>query len=334
LTHDRNAFDHIRLMAAALVLFSHHFALLGLPEPGAIGSTIGHLGLAIFFALSGYLVAKSFSADAHVGRFFMRRALRIMPGLIVNVIVCVVFFGALLTTIPLGDYFQHPTTWAYFKNILLSPTFQLPGVLETAIFPYAVNGSLWTLPFEVAAYVVLVIVGAMFRNHLRWLSPCFVVLGMLVELWWHPVSPIVVWGNDWRFAPLFFTYFFTGVALSFFAPLLLTSSRMTLLLALYILIEQPTFRTVAAILIIACMSIYLGRQVVSRQFELKNDCSYGMYLYAFPVQQLVIAKFSALGFWPTLAIAALLTYVFAFLSWKLVERPMLKLKPANRPLAK
>ena len=328
--HDKNAFDHIRLTAAALVLFSHHFALWGLSEPSTLGNSLGHLGVAIFFALSGYLVTKSFRADPDVGRFLLRRVLRIMPGLTVNVIVCVVLFGVLLTTIPLDTYFVHPTTLAYFKNILFNPTFQLPGVLEAARHPFAVNGSLWTLPFEMAAYILLVTLGSIFRNHLRWLSSLLVVLGLWVGLGWHPELPIVVWGNDLRFAPLFLTYFFAGVVLSFFAPVLLTPSKVILLLALYVFVEHPVFRNVTAILLVPCISIYLGRQIISSQFVLKNDCSFGVYLYAFPVQQFVIEKFGVLGVWPTLAVAALLTYGLAFFSWKLIEKPMLKLKPTGR----
>jgi peptidoglycan/LPS O-acetylase OafA/YrhL len=329
----KNAFNHIRLIAAVLVLVSHHFALWGLPEPGILGRSLGHVGIAIFFSLSGFLVTKSFEADPHAGRFLLRRALRIMPGLVVNVIICVGIFGVLLTNLPFESYVTHPMTRAFFKNILFNPTFQLPGVLEDARHPYAVNGSLWTLPFEAMAYLVLVTIGVIFRKSLTWLSPILIVIGLFAVLRWHPESPIILWGNDLRHAPLFLSYFFVGVALYFFAPVLLTLSKILMLSGLYVILEHPSYRDVVAILLVPCLSIYIGRQFISPVLELKNDCSFGVYLYAFPVQQFVITKFGSFGFWPTLLLSILTTYALSIFSWKLIEKPMLKLKPARSSLS-
>jgi len=87
-----NVFSHLRLVAAALVLYSHHFALWGQPEPQALGLTLGLIGVSLFFGISGYLVTQSLMQDASATRFLWRRLLRIMPGLTLNTL----FFAALL----------------------------------------------------------------------------------------------------------------------------------------------------------------------------------------------------------------------------------------------
>ena len=107
-----NAFDFIRVVAALAVLYSHSFPLFGLPEPSHAGQTLGSLAVAIFFAVSGFLVCQSWLRDPDVYRFTLRRALRIMPGLIVAVAFTAFVAGALDTRLPLSEYFTARGTWA------------------------------------------------------------------------------------------------------------------------------------------------------------------------------------------------------------------------------
>ncbi|MFT8095014.1 acyltransferase family protein, partial [Salmonella enterica] len=64
-----NNFDALRLLAALLVIWSHQFAVMGLPGPQLLHNEPGALGVVIFFAISGYLVTLSWLADPHLGRF-------------------------------------------------------------------------------------------------------------------------------------------------------------------------------------------------------------------------------------------------------------------------
>ena len=61
----RNNFDVLRLLAASLVLFSHSYALTASTEPFAdvSGWTLGEVGVVMFFAMSGFLIAKSWNED-------------------------------------------------------------------------------------------------------------------------------------------------------------------------------------------------------------------------------------------------------------------------------
>ena len=64
-----NNFDLLRLLAAWAVLVSHSFALLGRPEPlHQFGTTLGNVGVLIFFAVSGLLIRRSWEYDPVAAR--------------------------------------------------------------------------------------------------------------------------------------------------------------------------------------------------------------------------------------------------------------------------
>lgn len=325
-----NGFGHARLLAAGLVLYSHHFALWALPQPGSLGTSLGGIGVAIFFAMSGYLVTQSLEADPHTGRFLARRALRIMPGLTVNVLVCVLVVGLLLKTVPLSVYVSNENFYKFFLNIVFHPHFALPGVLVDAPYPYAVNGSLWTLPFEMLAYVCLALLALLVGQRLRWFVPTLLVVAIGADLLWRPEQQVVAWGNDLRHIPHFMALFFAGSTLALWGDRVPRVPALLWLLGVYAFFDFTPLRQVLALLFLPLLTIYLCTLRIDPRFELRNDISYGMYLYAFPVQQLLIAKFAGLGFWPTMVLAVLLTGACALVSWRLVEQPALTLKP-RRP---
>lgn len=328
----RNGFDHVRLFAATLVLVSHHFALWGRPEPGALFDSYGGVGVAIFFGLSGYLVSQSFASDPHAARFLARRLLRILPGLAGCVLACALVLGPLVTTLPLPSYLLHPQTREFvLMNLGLRPAFGLPGVFDDAPLRAVVNGSLWTLPFEVAAYLLMAAVGTLLRPRaLRWACPLLCAAAFTLVLVWQPAEPVVVWDNDLRRLPRFFAYFLFGATLAMAGERWLQPRWILTLAAALVLVPHDTGRQLLAILLTLTLAIHLGRSPVGARFALHDDRSYGVYLYAFPVQQLVITKLGALGFWPTMALAMALTWVCAGLSWRFIEAPMLRFKPRAR----
>src|SRR4051812_47604381 len=154
-----NSFDLLRLFAAFCVYFSHQMAFLGFEEPalGPLRISLASTGLYIFFALSGYLVFNSLARNSDLAGYVRARVLRIYPAAVVNVVFCVVL-GACLTTLPTSQYFAASRTWDFaFHNasIFVTPTqMHLPGVLAAARWP-VVNGSIWTIKYELLCYVLL-----------------------------------------------------------------------------------------------------------------------------------------------------------------------------------
>lgn len=155
-----NNFEFIRISAALAVLFSHHYALSKLWEPGLSSViSLGGIAVMIFFSISGFLVTQSWLSDRNAFRFCLRRALRIWPALIVVVIIAALVLGPAVTTLTINDYLIHGATWDYFQALIMRIHFVLPGVFNDNPGGASVNGSLWTIPYEVRCYIVMAIIG-------------------------------------------------------------------------------------------------------------------------------------------------------------------------------
>lgn len=112
--------------------------------------------MAIFFVLSGYLVSISLERSPNLFEFARRRALRIYPALLTICLLTVLLLGPLMTTLPLADYWKNGMTWDYLKSAgAFRIKFPLPGVFADNPAPNAINGSLWSLPYELSCYIVL-----------------------------------------------------------------------------------------------------------------------------------------------------------------------------------
>ena len=176
-----NVFDVLRLAAAMAVLLSHCYPLTGREEPVArvVGETLGDLGVSVFFAISGFLVARSGAHSPGLRPFAAKRALRLLPALIVCVWLLALVLGPLLTTLSPGDYLTTPQTLIYplRSSVLITFAGRLPGVFEHNPFIGAVDGSLWTLPLEACCYVMVAVLGVLALLHRRALLAGAVAVG-------------------------------------------------------------------------------------------------------------------------------------------------------------
>jgi peptidoglycan/LPS O-acetylase OafA/YrhL len=321
--HHANAFDLVRLLAAVLVLWSHQHGLMGLPEPtGAVlQAGAGGLGLYIFFAVSGYL--NTISAEHHksVAVFLFNRALRIYPALAVCTAFTVVLglfvasdLQAFLST-KLVSYVAKNTT------LLFGVRTSVPGVFEHSPFPGALNGSLWSLPYEVKMYIVLGLGLAVARYNLLFPVIVFVGASLIAALSALGVLPALAQGNWWiNFSILFFTGSMVAAARSFVGLPLAIGGLIAVALAFvglgqYLLMCQLVL--VAVVIAVGCINL-------PKWLRPPLDLSYGVYLYAFPVQQISTMLFT--DFWPALAFSAVITFALALFSALFIERLALKLK--------
>jgi peptidoglycan/LPS O-acetylase OafA/YrhL len=319
-----NAFDAIRLVAAFAVLFSHSFALLGLREPSIFGRTLGSVAVYVFFSLSGYLICQSWERDPSSKRFLVRRMLRIAPGLVVAVIFCALVVGPMASGLPLHRYLSSPQVWSFVvDNILLfRSNSALPGVFQSQPI-HAVNGSLWTLRYEVLMYLLLMAVGL--TGALRKWVPILLAGAVSAACVFHWVDPghvPLIWRVDLSAGKLaeLSASFFAGAALYLFR------NRIPLLWAPALLLV-PIMQLLPGMVLLALP--YLTITAAQRlRLPLKNDVSFGVYIYAFPVQQLFsgYALAHGVGWLPVLLASAAVTSILAALSWILVEKPSLALK--------
>jgi peptidoglycan/LPS O-acetylase OafA/YrhL len=330
--HPVNNFDLLRLFAALLVFWFHTLAFTGRPAPTLFSwVTPGPLGVYIFFLISGYLVSKSWEADPHALRFLARRSLRIFPALAVLVLLTALVLGPMLTTLPLHAYFHDTLFRQYFYNIVLLPRFALPGVLEHQVIPNVVNGSLWSLPVEYTLYLTLLLLGILRAP--RWAIAILVVAGCWLSIEWSMQrdSLVVVYGMIVQDVVQFGVYFLLGVCVSRFGLERWMTVTSVCAAAVLTIAAEPwpaASRIVSWVTFPAVFLTFgLSTSIAARALARLGDYSYGVYIYAFPVQQSVLYFLPSLSMTAYVLLSLVITFVFAAASWHLIEKRALRWKP-------
>ena len=334
-----NGFDALRFFAATCVLVGHSWPLTARkPEPFPGGwDTLGGVGVAVFFVISGFLVAASRARSASVGSFLHKRALRILPAFTVVCLVSVFVLGPLVTTLPLAQYFDHPQTRIYFANLtMFDVQLALPGVFADNVYPHAVNGSTWTLPIEVFMYLLLAIGGTLLLERWRMLAVLIagVALYQVRGLDWAASG-----AHLWTTLPAYYTlkygvFFAAGTTAYLWRDRLpMSPLAAAVLWGVAILLSKTAVAMVPYLLALSYSTLVVAALPwpVLTHWGRFGDFSYGMYLFAFPVQQAIV-HFAGpqLPLAANIALCFAITLVLAVLSWHFVERPALDLKSAVR----
>jgi len=322
-------FVQLRLLAATLVIYAHCWPLgnsADVVEWVSRTWTVfaGTVAVDAFFFISGLLITMSYVRRASVRSFVRARALRIYPALVVCVVFCALL-GAAVTTLPLRAYFVAPRLYQFIVGnaSLARVRPHLPGVFATNRHARIVNGSLWTLPAELQMYGYVALLGVLgiLRSKTRFACTLAVllVLGTMARDRIHLVSLEAYEG--------FATYFAAGAGCWMFRDRVVVSGA---LLAMLIMLCVATRSTAAYPPVFAATIVYfcLWFAFVPRMGPLTGvgDYSYGLYLYGFPIQQLVAWRLPELGPWPLLLVSLPLAFVLAAASWHCVEKPALARK--------
>jgi peptidoglycan/LPS O-acetylase OafA/YrhL len=337
--HD-NAFDALRLFAALLVIFGHAFRLTGEGALTFAGNGVATTGVKIFFVVSGYLVARSWLRDPHLGRFLQRRLLRIVPGLAAVVVLTEFALGPAISSLPVSAYFADQHAWSYLGNLAFYPADALPGVFASNIAPNEVNGSLWSLPPEMSMYLLLPMVAWVslaLTGAYRLFAVATVLLTLVALLVVVPSPELRQWlvygTRVWAWCSVA-PFFLVGACCTFCGWDCWLNRRVALLL-LALLVVAPTVPIVTELLLVAALPyIVLAFGTAPAPFggalTRSGDYSYGLYLYAFPIQQALVATIGTPGgAFGNFVIAAVLAGACAVLSWHFIEKPALRAKPAR-----
>ncbi len=334
-----NNFNLLRLAAALAVLVSHSFSLSGASdrEPLArlIGISLGQLAVDVFFITSGFLITSSLLNRARLVDFAVARILQIFPALWGVLVLTVFALGPAMTRLPLPDYLTSPKTSEYFiktATLFYGVGWNLPGVFETNPFKDAANGSLWTLPTELKMYLyfastwlVLSIFPSSFRTvTFKFIVTIFSIVYLIVLMKFKFVGGNMRPWLEWVY------FFLQGASFYVWRD--------------KIFVSRLLFLTIAAILVastfdhrafVVCYFVLLAPLVLNFAYAFDGsiraingigDYSYGVYIFAFAVQQTLISL------WPTLTVAqmvvlsATITSVLAVLSWHLIEKRALAQK--------
>lgn len=326
-----NNFNLLRMIAASAVLISHAFPLTLGPsaaEPllASTGYKLGTTAVTIFFAISGFFITKSFDRRNSVPDFLLARVARIYPGLIVVLLLSAFVLGPILTNLPLGTYFSDRHTWTYVPRDLLlrHQQYPLPGLFQNAPAGTAVNGSLWTLYYEVSCYALVVLFGLLGITRPA-VFPLVLVLAIGLIL----TIPQSEGGGLTGAAAILSLPFALGAAAYIYRDHVPISALLAL--ALVAVAAACRWTSVYPILHAVALSygaIWFGFACIPglRAYNLFGDYSYGMYIYAFPVEQVIASTLRPASPWITIAISLVLTFALAVASWTWVEAPAL----ANR----
>lgn len=330
--HDNN-FNLIRMLAALGVMVSHAVPLtlgIGTPEPleeALKGVNLGRVCVMVFFAISGFFITRSFTTKRDPVAFLRARALRIYPGLVVMLVLMLGIGGLWVATDPARFWRSAPDYVIRTLTFVVSARW-LDGILETAPFPRELNGSLWSLRFEVACYIGVLLAGlsGLLDRRRAFLGCAAAFLAVYL------VAPFVTTNFVIRRMLLVGLPFVIGAAFHLWRERIPLSPVLLAGLVAGAVLLRPTPLFPAAFVLALCHATFclgFARIPVLARYNALGDYSYGTYIYAFPIQQMAVIW----GFGTpltNLAVAVPLTLGCAILSWRLVEAPAMRFGRSRR----
>jgi len=333
-----NNFGALRLLFASLVIFSHSPELIDGNASreilsGIFGTmTFGSLAVGGFFLISGYLITASFFNSSSIKSYFIKRILRIYPGFIVASLVSIFVFA------PLSG------GWELILKFNVSDWLKIPAKLITLNQPWVegafagvrnpiLNGSMWTIRYEFLCYisvVILALLGIGKKSYLIVLL-AFIALYLNIQITQHDfIIDMPIHISAYHYSRFFIAFMIGGTiyyyrekiiwnrqisAICFVMLCLCLLNKYTAELGLYFFGGYLLFN----------FSLNYKNKFISK-IGSKNDISYGVYLYAFPFQNLVIQYYPTISPWLLTIYTLIYGFIVGYLSWTMVERPFMQMK--------
>lgn len=315
----------LRFVAALLVIYGHSYAIAKLPGHEDLVQRLlrftyaGGMGVDVFFVISGFLVTASYLNRRNWPEFMKARCLRIFPGLIVCLLAIAFLLGPFVTTLTPAEYLFGPEL---YTDLLHSLTLhlRLPGVFEH-LPQQTVNGSLWTLPPEFMLYLLVGVAGVsgvLFSPRIY--LPLLVGLGVLCVMLTGQVHIRELYLR-------LFMLFGAGSLVRVFADRIPLSTWLLVTAGVPVVLLYRTVIFPDAFSLWLVYAVFWLAYVPNLHgFNRAGDYSYGLYIYAFPIEQTLRQSFPAIQPLELFPAASVLTLGCAMLSWHFIEQPALKLK--------
>lgn len=333
----KNSLNLIRLVLASSVLFAHTYFIIGLPpenQPLLGGQHMGVWAVAGFFALSGYLITAS-RLRSRFADFALLRVARIYPAFLVVLLATITIFAPIAQLVSQGSLQGYLRTSVsplnyFFLNLFLEVrSYSIGTTLSEVPYPDAWNGSLWTLFYEFLCYFlvgVLLIWGYAKRS--SWPIAAVFVMSVLAYSQVDRVASFFDGNPSLRLFLMLVPYFMGGALIRMLIPFVglhWLPGAGSLALVVVGIQFGPFWAAQALAPFLTYGLLWLSTVVPQPKWIAHNDISYGIYVYAFPVQQL-LAVFG-LAFLDPLSfslVALVITALLAVASWYGVERPALR----------
>ncbi len=329
-----NNFHLIRHFAALCVILTHSYSIptgryASEPLVSLTGTSIGHYAVDVFFLLSGFLVTQSVVRNDDLVRYAFGRLLRVFPALLVAVLFTALILGPIVSSLHPSTYFSDPSVWQYVAGAgsTLQVDRSLPGVFTSLPEASKVNVPLWTLKYELAAYVLLGVLVAMSRLRLQRILYVALFALFVAYVWgrfqqpWSASSGAL--NNLLHLLPAFFigsAAYLCRKHIPLGPPLILS-----LALLAYLLRDTVAYE-VSEKLLFASVILWIAflPSSPSEAFARSGDFSYGLYIFAFPIQQTIFTLNSEIDPIAFFVISVLFTLPVAALSWYLLEKPSMR----------
>jgi peptidoglycan/LPS O-acetylase OafA/YrhL len=346
-----NNFDLIRFFLASAVIFCHCFVIyygyerFTKTEPFMVLSegqiSIGSVAVDFFFIISGFLIVRSFENSKTAGEYFTKRILRIFPGFVVAFLLSVLIAGFVgeLKHNSISDYLHY--LHRLNKKQELVHLFTLQSPIESAYFKASpisgANSSLWTIQFEFICYLlvpVLALFGFFKKNWLFVvaLAAVYVLLFLQMKGLILPFkkSTNLFFCNPFHY-PRFLTYFLSGACFYIYRNKIPRNNLLAVLAFTAIAFSFIWVKCVDQVLPIAgsylLFFIAYHQSLRYADFSSQGDYSYGLYLYGWPVQQVIMYFFGIhLNPFRFFFIAYPAALLLAYFSWHLIEKRFLRIK--------
>lgn len=329
-------FATVRAIASSTVLFAHAFiaTIPGMDTPDyvhVLTFSLGHHAVHIFFLLSGFFLTISLMKRRDGIDFLIGRAVRLYPAVIAGALVAALILGPIVTTVPIIEYFSSRDTWLFILGVgtLLDVNATLPGVFETNPFPQILFVILWTLRYELVFCALLALalkIGLLDRRRVVLLLLIF-TLGLYT--WWFADGETgVIHGSIHHFIR-FATAFAIGVTAALYRDTIPRSPLILLgLVPIAVAAEFGPLSATAGLLLLSYAALYLGtsKAMIFNPVNKLGQASYGVFVYGFMIEQYLAWRFPDLGPWALGYLALAIVLPLAYLSWHMMEKPLLKLR--------
>ncbi|WP_414454297.1 acyltransferase family protein [Enterobacter roggenkampii] len=337
LRKENNNLNLLRVLLAIIVIYYHSFFIFDNHFDGEFllkytGMGIGSLSVKVFFFLSGMLVTKSYITNPNPFEWMISRGLRIVPAYYVVILFTALVIGPAITSLDLHSYLSsHETHSFILGNATFETVFLLPGIPEGRV--NGLNGSIWTIHFEVLFYLLFIIIAVLLATRCRELFVAVLAACFILPLVGQ--KDLIYESHDMQSYYLLLPCFSFGCIIALFST---SISRSHLKIACLIsATSMPVFHffgwdmlffySMTIFTCIGCLLIFTTNFATS--LNLKSDISYGVYLWGFTVQQLVFLYITK-NFYYGFFISLLFSIVIGIISWEVIEKPSMSIKKRIR----
>lgn len=335
-----NNLNLIRFCAATMVLIAHSFTVVtgdATQEPftSSIQKSIGSIAVDIFFFISGMLITNSLVRNTDYVQYAISRIMRIFPALLVANLLTILILGATFTSGSMVQYLGEGSWLTYLiknSSLFFGIQYHLSDLFESVPYAGVINGSLWTLPYELKMYLSIALIFAVsslvrfFTNEIVLLS----LVALIAAISFFYLAADIFLPDEivpyWKGGRLVFM-FFLGALIFLCSEKVLLSGRIFFVSIFILLVSMasPDFFLITYLIVAPYIILYLSYVPKGRvrEFNRVGDFSYGLYIYAFPIQQTLIFLRPETSISGMIFTAFFVTLGLSVLSWYFVEKPSL-----------